>query len=74
MIKWFKRHRERKFIKDAFYYSRVFWPHFSLAQADEILLHLRTLLVEYENVYGNDNFIEFYKNRLDYKYLLRRSK
>lgn len=66
MIKWFKRRKERKFIKDAFHLTNVFWPYFSMAQADELLLHLSTLLVEYENAYGKDGFIEFYRGRLDY--------
>lgn len=74
MIKWFKRRKERKFIKDAFHLTTVFWPYFSMAQVDELLLHLSTLLVEYENAYGKDDFIEFYRERLNYKDLLRRHK
>lgn len=74
MIKWFKRRKERKFIKDAFHLTNVFWPYFSMAQADELLLHLSTLLVEYENAYGKDDFIEFYRERLNYKNLLRKYK
>ena len=74
MIKWFRRRKERKFIEDAFYYTGIFWPYFSVAQADEIRLHLQTLLVEYENTFGADDFSESYKNRTDYQYLLRDKK
>ena len=61
MIKWFRRRKSRKFMRDVFRLSRSF-----IANCNKIIDTLEELVDDYEEEYGVDDISLHYRGRLDY--------
>ena len=66
MIKWFRRRKYRKFMRDIFRLSRKFIADSSEENCREIIDALEGLVDDYDNKYGVDDISLHYRGRLDY--------
>ena len=66
MIKWFRRRKCRKFMRDAFRLSRYFIANCNEHDCKEVIAALEELVDDYDNQYGVDDISLHYRGRLDY--------
>ena len=66
MIKWFRRRKVRKLIKEIFRVSRSFILECNKQNCEEIIAALQDLLADYANKYGKDDIYYHYIGRLEY--------
>lgn len=66
MIKWYRRHKCRKFMRDAFRLSRYFIANCNEKNYKELINVLEELVDDYENKCGIDDISFHYRGRLDY--------
>lgn len=66
MIKWFKRRKERKFMRDVFRLSRCMIINCNKENCNKIIDTLEELIDDYEDKYGVDDISFYYRGRLDY--------
>ena len=66
MIKWFRRRKCRKFMRDAFRLSCRFIANCNEKNCKELIDALEELINDYENKYGVDDISLHYRGRLDY--------
>lgn len=74
MIKWFKRRKYRKFIKDVFKTTNLFIHSESATSVEEIVVTLQDLLDNYADKYDKDDIYYHYIGRLEYFKLVKRWK
>lgn len=66
MIKWFRRRKYRKCMRDIFRLSGRFIANFNKENCKEIIDILEELVDDYEDKYGVDDISLYYRGRLDY--------
>ena len=66
MIKWFRRRKYRKFMRDIFRIARRFVANCNEKNCKEIIDALEELVDDYEDKYGIDDISFHYRDRLDY--------
>lgn len=66
MIKWYRRRKYRKFMRDAFRLSRYFIANCDEKNCKEVIDALEELVDDYDNKYGVDDISLHYRGRLDY--------
>lgn len=66
MIKWYRRRKYRKFMRDIFRLARRFIMDRSKEQCQEIIDALEELVDDYEDKYGIDDISLYYRGKLDY--------
>ena len=66
MIKWYRRRKYRKFMRDIFRLARGFILDSSEENCKEIIDALEELVDDYDNKYGVDDISLHYRGRLDY--------
>ena len=66
MIKWFRRRKYRKCMREIFRLSRHFIANCNKENCNEIIDALEELVDDYENKYGIDDISLHYRGRLDY--------
>lgn len=64
--RWRDRRQDRRFIQYGFQLARSIIIHITPNKKQELLDTLRELLDNYLKEWGYDDFVEFYKERLDY--------
>jgi len=66
MIKWYRRRKCRKFMRDVFRLSRHFIINCNEKNCKELIAALEELVDDYDNKYGVDDISLHYRGRLDY--------
>lgn len=66
MINWFRRRKDRKFMRDVFRLSKRFILNCNKQNCEEIIAALQDVLTAYANKYGKDDIYYHYIGRLEY--------
>lgn len=66
MIKWYRRRKYRKCMRDIFRLARGFIVDSSKENCKKIIDALEELVDDYDNKYGVDGISLYYRGRLDY--------
>ena len=74
MIKWFRRRKERKFIKESFKIVNLFIHEGSASIIGELIKAYQELLDDYRIKYGTDDIYLHYLGRLEYFRYVKRYK
>ena len=74
MIKWYRRRKYRKFMRDVFKLSRYFLLNCNEKNCKELIDILEELVDDYDNEYGVDDISLYYRGRLDYFRIIKERK